>query len=241
MNDETDVTPVIKQSLSSSKKPHIRNETYEACIVILLGITAILTGWAAYVSATYSRNQATSYTQSINMSADGNARWNQAVQELSRELSTWDTITELRIDYTNAENQNDQATMSTITRKINRIYSDNVTKEFQIAIDWADAQEDYASPFAMEGYIDSLFADAQKIIDEADELLLLGHENFKKRDMYLLVITVYTFTLLILCTSHSFKIYRYRLYLMVVAVIALLCATVYLLTLPIPPDLTFFK
>lgn len=42
----------------------------------------------------------------------------------------------------------------------------NVSEDFAAAIEWANAQEDYASPFDMEGFFESYYADAEAKYDE---------------------------------------------------------------------------
>ncbi len=50
--------------------------------------------------------------------------------------------------------------------KLDQVMADNVYDEFSAAIDWADAQTEYASPFEMEGYVDSYYTDAAAMYNE---------------------------------------------------------------------------
>lgn len=44
--------------------------------------------------------------------------------------------------------------------------ADNVSDELAAAIEWADAQPDYASPFDKEGFIESYYTEANEKHDE---------------------------------------------------------------------------
>ncbi len=69
------------------KSKRSRDEILEIIVVVLLGITALLTAWATWIGSLHGGNQATNYTKSNNIAADGNARWNQAAQELSEDMA----------------------------------------------------------------------------------------------------------------------------------------------------------
>lgn len=69
------------------KSKRSRDEILEIIVVVLLGITALLTAWATWIGSLHGGNQATNYTKSNNIAAAGNARWNQAAQELSEDMA----------------------------------------------------------------------------------------------------------------------------------------------------------
>lgn len=210
------------------------DEILEICIVVFLGITALLTAWATWIGSLHGGNQATNYTKSNNMSADGNARWNQAAQDLAQDMALWNTITEIRIDYNFAESKKDEIEMERADWKLNQIYTDNVSEELQAAIDWADAQEEYTSPFMMEGFIESYFADAQAVLDEAQVTLEDGQKDNQSGDAYGLVTVIYSLVLFLLGIASSFKSTTNRLVVTTVSVVGILASTIYMMTLPMP-------
>ena len=61
------------------KKKASTEEILEVVIAIFLGITAVLTAWASWIGALHGGNQATSYTTSNNLSAEGNSMPSSAV------------------------------------------------------------------------------------------------------------------------------------------------------------------
>ncbi len=175
----------MENEVKSGKK---RDEILEIIVVVLLGITALLTAWASWVGSLHGGNQAGNYAKSNNLSADGHARWNQAIQELSSDMQLWNTISQLRIDYAYAESQKDTQEMERYEWKLNQIYADNVSDELMAAIDWADEQKEYASPFEKEGFVDSYYADAQAVLDEAQEILEQGEADNTHGDAFGLVL-----------------------------------------------------
>lgn len=216
------------------KNKRSRDEILEIIVVVLLGVTALLTAWATWIGSLHGGNQATNYTKSNNIAADGNSRWNQAAQELSEDMSLWNTISELRIEYNFAEEKKDSAEMERCEWKLNQIYNDSVSEELSKAIDWADKQEEYASPFEMEGFVDSYFADAQAVLDEAQTVLEQGQADNAHGDAYGLVTVIYSIVLFLLGIAGSFKSTTNKTVLVCISIAGMLISTIYMLTIPMP-------
>lgn len=218
----------------SEKAKKSRDEILEILVVILLGITALLTAWATWIGSLHGGNQATNYTKSNNIAADGNARWNQAAQSLSENLQIWNDICELRIEYTFAQTKNNTDEMERIDWKLSQLITDNVDDELMAAIEWADAQEEYTSPFQMEGYAESYFADAQAVLAEAQAVLEQGQKDNADSDAYGLVTVIYSIVLFLLGIAGSFKSSTNKLVVVAIGVIGIIVSTTYMLTLPMP-------
>ena len=216
------------------KSERSRDEILEIIVVVLLGVTALLTAWATWIGSLHGGNQATNYTKSNNMAADGNSRWNQAAQELTEDMSLWNTISELRIEYNFAEEKKDTAEMERCEWKLNQIYNDSVSEELSKAIDWADKQEEYASPFEMEGFTDSYFEDAQAVLDEAQAVLEEGQADNEHGDAYGLVTVIYSIVLFLLGIAGSFKSSVNKTVVVCISIVGMLIATIYMLTIPMP-------
>ena len=209
------------------KKKRSKDEILEILVVVLLGLTALLTAWATWIGSLHGGNQATNYAKSSNISADGNSRWNQAAQELTADMQLWNTISELRIEYSFAEEKNDTTEMERIEWKLNQIYADNVSENLQEAIDWADEQEEYASPFEMEGYVESYFADAQAVLDEAQATLEQGQKDNAHGDAFGLVTVIYSIVLFLLGIAGSFKSTTNKMVVIIIGIIGLIAASIY--------------
>ena len=160
--------------------------------------------------------------------------WNQAAQDLTADMQLWNTISELRIEYSFAKEKGDAAEMERIDWKLEQIYADNVSEELQAAIDWADGQEEYASPFDMEGYTDSYFADAQAVLDEAQETLEQGQKDNAHGDAFGLVTVIYSIVLFLLGIAGSFKSTTNKTVIICIGIVGLIAASIYMLTLPLP-------
>lgn len=111
--------------------------------------------------------------------------------------------------------------------KLNQIYADNVSENLQKAIDWADAQEEYASPFEMEGYVDSYFADAQAVLDEAQATLEQGQRDNAHGDAFGLVTVIYSIVLFLLGIAGSFKNTTNKTVVIAIGVAGLITASIY--------------
>ena len=218
----------------TEKRKRSKDEILEIVVVVLLGLTALLTAWATWIGSLHGGNQATNYAKSSNLSADGNSMWNQAAQELTADIQLWNTISELRIEYSFAKEKGDAAEMERIDWKLEQIYADNVSEELQTVIDWADGQEEYASPFDMEGYTDSYFTDAQAVLDEAQETLEQGQKDNAHGDAFGLVTVIYSIVLFLLGIAGSFKSTTNKTVIICIGIVGLIAASIYMLTLPLP-------
>lgn len=217
------------------------DEILEITIVILLGITALLTAWASWIGALHGGNQATNYTQSNNMAADGNARWNQAAQLLSEDMTLWNEISGLQIDLAFAQEKGNKDEVERLEWRLDNLYSDNVSQELEAAITWAGEQKEYASPFEMEGFIESYFADAQAVLDEAEVLLQTGQVDNTNDDTYGLVTVVYSMILFLLGIVGPFKSLTNKFVLVAISSVGMIVTTVFMLTLPLPTGFDLFS
>ncbi|MEG2597212.1 MAG: hypothetical protein RR977_02195 [Oscillospiraceae bacterium] len=213
-----------------------KDEILEILVVVLLGVVALLTAWATWIGSLHEGNQANNYTKSNNISADGNSRWNQAAQNLSADMALWNSITEIRIDRAFAENKGDQVETERANWKLAQLSTDSVGENLQAAINWADEQEEYASPFSKEGFVESYFADAQTVLDEAQAVLEQGQKDNEDGDAYGLVTVVYSIVLFLLGIAGSFKNTNNKIGVIAVSVVGMVFATAYMMTLSMPTD-----
>ena len=225
------------------KQKRSKEEIIEIIVAIFLGITALATAWASWIGALHGGNQATNYTTSNNMAADGNARYNEAAQAYMQDMLLWNEISDLRIEYTFAEENGDTAEMEKLDWKLNQLYNDNCSDALYDAILWADEQEEYASPFEMEGFVDSYFEDAMTVLAESEEILEQGKQDNKNGDSFGLVTVIYSVVLFLLGIVGTFKNLPNRYIVLAVALVGFLAATIYMVTLPLPTGfniLSFF-
>jgi len=224
----------VAVSEAAPKKGGISEQKLEVIIAILLGLTAILMAWAGWISSLHGGNQATNYTQSNNLSAMGNSMYNEAAQYYMQDMLLWNTIYDYAFDAEIAEmnGRSDEAEM--IYAKIDTLMNDNCTEEFYDAIEWAMEQDYDATPFDKEGYVDSYFAEANAVLDEADALLEQGKTDNANGDAYGLVSVIYSLALFLLGIVGIFKKIPNRVVITIFACVLIVLATVFMCTIPLP-------
>lgn len=205
----------------------------ELITAVFLGITAVLTAWASWQSSLYGGNQATKYTKSNSVIGEANSLYNEASQYLAQDMNIWNRIIELRIEQAFAETDNDESTVEKCQWKLDQIISDNVYPEFENAINWADNQPEYASPFDKDGFIDLYYAEANAMYKEGYELLDEGSKDNSLGDRLGLVTVVYAVVLFMLGITSSFNELRTKFILISVSAVGFVFATVIMITVPI--------
>lgn len=204
---------------------------FELLVAILLGISAVLTAWAAWQSSLYDGNQAQAYTEGNATLADGNERWNEASQTIAQDMATWNQISSLQVDKVYADYYGDTDASEAAQYKIDMImYS--VSEELSAAIDWANAQEEYATPFEMEGFIDSYYADAQTVMDAGYAQIEEGNTANQLGDKQGLVTVVLAVVLFMLGIVGTFHNTRNKIVVVAVSLVGLVFGTVMMLSVP---------
>lgn len=232
-------------------------EILEIIVVILLGITALLTAWASWIGSLYGGEQSMKYTESNNLSARGNADYNNASQLLAEDRMVWNQLNEARINYAYAYKNNDTDTMEKYEWFINQVMNDNISESFAKAIAWAneqDKQQDVqdeedleqasqelcSSPFDMPGYYDSYFTNANEELQQAQDSFEAGKLAKQHEDTFGLVTVIYSVVLFLLGIAGTFKSINNRFIIIIIAAVAFVGATVFMFTIPLPEDFSIF-
>ena len=223
-----------------AKQKRSKEEVLEIIIAIFLGVTALATAWASWIGSLHGGNQATNYTTSNNLAADGNSRYNEASQNLMQDMMLWNQISEASLNLTFAEESGDDVEAEKYSYLLDQLMSDNATQEFLDAVNWALDQEDYATPFDMEGYVDSYFEDAWAVLDESEALLEQGKQDNSNGDKFGLVTVIYSVVLFMLGIVGTFKKLPNRYIITGVAIGGFLFATIYMFTIPMPTGFNLF-
>lgn len=181
---------------------------FELFIAIILGITAVLTAYASWQSALYSGDQAECYTQGNALIADANQYYNEASQAIAEDSATWNEINSLRIDLAFAESSGKTDDMERLQYKLNQLMYENVSEGLGAAIEWADAQEEYASPFEMEGFVGSYYEEGNAKYEEGWAKIEEGTANNQlddKQGLVTVILAVVLFMLGIVSTFHNMR------------------------------------
>lgn len=231
------------------KEKRSKDQIIEIIVAVLLGVTALATAWASWIGSLHGGNQATNYTTSNNLSAEGNSEWNEASQMLMQDMVTWNTISDIYIDMAYAEEKGDELEYEKLSYKYDTLLYDNCTEDFQAAIEWALSQEEWTSPFEYtyeDGttYRDSYFDNAREVIAEADQMLEQGKADNTNGDAFNLVTVIYSVVLFLLGIVGVFKNLPNRIAILGVAAVGFLIATIYMFTIPMPTGfslMSFFR
>ena len=136
------------------------------------------------------------------------------------------------MDLAFADYKGDADESERVQYKIDQIMADNVGEEFAAAIDWADAQEDYASPFDKEGYLDSYYTDANAKYQEGEDTIEEGQKANSLGDKLGLVTVIFAVVLFILGVIGTFKSPKTKIVITAVSVAALVYGIIMMLSVP---------
>lgn len=204
----------------------------ELLVAILLGVTAVLTAYASWQSSLYGGNQASKYTEGTAIISEANSLYNTAAQYIAMDLEAWNTISDLRVDLEFAQSKGDTTEEERLQYKLDKAMYENVDEHLAAAIEWADAQAEYASPFEMEGFIDSYYTDANARYDEGQQKIEDGSKDNSLGDKQGLVTVIYAVVLFLLGMAAFFNDRRTRIILIGVSLAGFVFATIMMLTVP---------
>lgn len=238
------------------------DDILEIVVVVLLGVTALLTAWAGWISALHDGNQAESYTKSNNLASEGNSEYNAAVQNLNQDMLLWNDISDMQIEIQFAQESGDDEELSKLCYQLFYKLDENLSEEMANAIGWdyqlTDEQaadpvgtvttwlqkdEAYTSPFFDEDFLASYTADANELLTQSQEELEKGGEANDNGDAYGMVTVIYSVVLFLLGIVGTFKNKKNKTVLVAISCVAFVIATVYMCTIPLPTGfslLSFF-
>lgn len=205
---------------------------FELIVAILLGLTAVLTAYASWQSSLYDGNQAEKYTNGTKTIADANQLYNEASQYIAQDMETWNELSSLRVDLAFAQSKVDAEETERLQYKIDYIMYNNVSEEFDAAIDWADAQTDYVSPFEMEGYIESYYEEANAKYEEGDAFIAAGTQDNNYGDKLGLVTVIFAVVLFMLGITATFRNTSTKIMVAIVSIAALVFGVINMLGVP---------
>ncbi len=159
----------------------LKSETFalklEIIIAIMLGITAVLTAWASWQASLYDGNQTSSYAAGTATIADAKSLYNEGYQKFTQDMGVWNKIVDMRIEIEYATQKNNTEEIERYQWKLYQLMADNVSDTFSEALQWADAQTEYSSPFDKEDFLDSYYIDAEATYDAGQAKLKEGENS----------------------------------------------------------------
>lgn len=250
-----------EKSVSKSKPGKTPDEIIELIVVIMLGVTALLTAWGSWIGSLHGGNQATSYTTSNNLASEGNSEYNAGIQQMNQDMLLWNDISDMQMEISFAQENNDDVTVSKVCYQLFYKLDENLTERMAEAIGWnynlseaeysdpegtvlawMENDEAYSSPFFDEEYVAGYIEKANELLTESQEVLESGKEANANGDAYGLVTVIYSVVLFLLGIVSSFNSTRNKKVIVIVSLVAFLFATIYMFTIPMPTgfDITSF-
>ena len=236
------------------KEKRSKEDILEIIIAIFLGITALATAWASWIGSLHGGNMSTNYTKSNNLAADGNARWNEASQQLMQDMQVWNMISDYQVEILYADQTGDEDKLYESAYKIKFICNDNLTDEMAALIgydfnyeaddiiDWVkNGETSTVSPFSHDDFVESYYTDASAILAESEAVLAEGQADNTKGDTFNLVTVIYSVVLFMLGIVGTFKRLPNRMLITCVAIAGFLFGTIYMFTIPFPTGFNFLS
>ena len=240
----TDTSEAVEETSDSSEKPKkkklLTSNRIEIICAIFLGITALLTAWATWIGSLHGGNQATNYTKSNNLAAEGNAMYNAAMQQYLSDMTTWNTAIDYQMDAQVARMNGKEEEAQLYEAKMEALFAQLNSSDNKIMFDAISKMTDnMISPFEVEGTVEKYFEESNKLLKESQKLLEEGKRDNAHGDAYNLVNVIFSVVLFLLGIIGIFKGLPNRAVVLVIAILALIFATVYMFTIPLPTGFNF--
>ena len=208
----------------------------EVILAILLGLIATVTAYASFQSSLYDGNQAQAYTNGTNLSTEAESVYLEANQQYVQDAQLFDRLTDLRLDMQNP----DPAIAAAAQTKYDVIYFQSVSEDFDLAIQWADAQNEadaelYYSPLDNEDYQAALFGNYAELKDQAVATIAEGDLANTYGDRLTLTTVMMAISLFLLGIAAVVRQFKVQLILGGVAVVIFLIAGGIMLAVPALP------
>lgn len=211
----------------------------ETLVAIFLGLSAIVTSWAAFIQGGHSGNAVICDNLSVKYSTEAESEYNAGNQQFIQDVMTWNKIFDLFLD---SQCLKDEMQKNLSAYKIDRLQKQN-SEEFNNKIDsalikFAESEDDEAhfTPFDDEEYVGSYFTNYSRCKEISDAYAKESSELNANADKYAIVGIIFTFILFLLGIIGTLKRIPNRFILTVVSIIGFFVATIYMLTLPSPDD-----
>ena len=161
-----------EKEAAPEKKKFFTANRIEIIVAIFLGITALLTAWATWIGSLHGGNQATNYTKSNNLAAEGNSEYNAEMQLYLSDMMAWNTAIDYQIDAEVARMKGEEAEAQVYENKMEAYINQNCSKIMAEAITKMD--KNMTSPFEVEGTVEKYFETSNKINADSQALLEEG-------------------------------------------------------------------
>ena len=220
-------------SAKKDKKVFLTPKRLETIVAVLLGVTTLLSAWAAWIAHLHGGLQSINFTESNNMSSQGSAEYNLGMQMYLADYMAWNTAKDYYYELEAAKAEGDQTKADLIEQKIKSFEEQNASELLAEGVKWMEENgED--NPFDMPGLTEKYFESASETVGQSKERLEEGKRDNTKGDSYMLVTVIYSLTLFLLGIVGTFKNMSNRKAVLAIAVAFLVFGVIYMLTIPLP-------
>lgn len=204
----------------------------EIIVAIMLGVTALFSAGASWIGSLHGGNQATNYAMSNNLAAEGNADYVQSMQLFTMDAMHWNEINGMMV-----EEKFNPTSDGKFEERIQYILTNCSNDQFPSAVAWAmqnSTDDAFTSPFEMEGFVETYFADANAKLAESQKYLEQGQQDNANGDAYNLVTVIFTVVLFMLGITGTFKSLPNREIIVLISILVFVIGVIYMCTIPLP-------
>ena len=221
-----------------SVKGHARKErVLDTVTAVLLGAAALLMAWSTWMGSLHEGHEQIHFTESNNTAASAIAMYSDATQMVVQDVSIWSSIQNYVFDAEAAVEEGDELKLEIAQAKVDALEK-MCSPELLAAIEWA--LETGKSPFEMEGYSDSYYEEAKALAKEAQDILAAGRQDNVNSDRFGLATVMYSLVLFLLGIAGTFKRSQSRRMVVGTAVVLMVVAFVFMLSIPMPEGFSLF-
>ena len=231
------------QNAIKDRKTVLTAKRVETIVAVLLGITTLLSAWAAWIGHLHGGVQAIRFTESNHAASQGTAEYNLGMQLYLADYMVWNAAKDYYYELEEAKADGDQTKIDLISDKIKKFEDQNASDLLREGVKWMEKNNE-DNPFNMPGMAEKYFEEAQKTLDDSQELLEKGKQDNAKGDSYQLVTVIYSLVLFLLGIVGTFKNMPNRIAVLAIAVMFLIIGVIYMCTIPLPTDfnkMNFFE
>ncbi len=220
-------------SAEKGKKIILTPKRLETIVAVLLGVTTLLSAWAAWIAHLHGGLQSINFTESNNMSSQGSAEYNLGMQMYLADYMAWNTAKDYYYELEAAKSEGDRTKTDLIEQKIKSFEEQNASELLAEGVKWME-ENGKDNPFDMPGLTEKYFESASETLGQSKERLEEGKRDNTKGDSYMLVTVIYSLTLFLLGIVGTFKDMANRKAVLAIAVAFLAFGVIYMLTIPLP-------
>ncbi len=214
---------VTVESSADSQSRYERLEArLELIAVILLGLAATATAWAAFQGGQYDGQMLTAFTEANLNLNDANAYYSEGTQTYIEDELFF-------LSYVEATFEGNEELATYMRESL-------MNDQLVAAIEWWETDgAEFDTPFVEENpnYVIESYTLAEELAAATDEAFEAGEEANKTGDTYNLITVLLAASLFVLGIATSFKVLPVRIGLIAIGAVIFAGSTVWMLTLPV--------